>query len=441
MQIAWKRAWGVALVVLGLVAALPAASRAGREDVDRVVATVDGEAILLSEVLQEMNLIRLQRNLGEIDEKAQRELYNSVLQSMIDDQLLLAQARAKNLEVSDQDLREAVDEAIRSIKERMGGEERYQEELQRQGITEAELRDMHREQKRKQILASRVMQSEVRKQVEITDDQVRAFYETQRDSIPHEMLQTQEKLRLGHILVLPQPDPKKVQAARAKIAEAQKRVAAGEDFGKVATQMSEWPTAKNGGYMGTFRYGDFESDAFDEAVSKLEPGKVSDVIETKFGLQIVKLESRKGDEMTARHIVVKLAPDEDAQVKAFEKAKSLRQRSLKGESFEALARAESDDPNSRDKGGILDQEWNREDLLPEFRTSLDSVAVGGVTSVVRSQTGFHLFKVISRTPARTASFDDLRDNLHRYLEQKELDKRYRVYVADLRKKFHVEIKA
>ena len=432
------------MLLLALVAA-PVAAGAERQLVDRVVAMVDGEAILLSDVLQQMNLVRLQRNLGELDEQQQKQLYESVLQDMIDDQLLVAEAKVKKYEVGDQDLRDAVDETIRSIKERLGGEERYQEELQKQGLAEAELRDLQKEQKRREILASRIIAGEVRRQVSVSDDQVRGFFETKRDSLPPELLRVPEKLRLAHILVAPSVDPKKRAAAEAKIAEAERRLAAGEDFGKVATEMSEWPTAKRGGFLGNFRYGEFASTAFDEAVSKLEPGQVSGIIETRFGmtsfgLQIVKLESRQGDEMTARHIVVKLPLDEEALVAAFEKAEELRARALAGEGFEDLARANSDDPNTRDKGGVVDQEWNQDDLLPEFRAALDSVPAGGVSTIVRSQAGFFVFKVLARTAGRVASFDDIKDDLRRHLEQRELEKRYRLYLADLRKKFIIDRK-
>src|SRR5262249_1144324 len=156
----------------------------------------------------------------------------------------------------------------------------------------------------------------------------------QRDSIPKELLAVPEKLKLADILVSPQPDPKRVADARAKIEKAQKRIAAGEDFAKVAGEVSEWPTAKNGGHPGAFHYGDLDSKAFDDAVQKLEPGQISDVISTRYGLQIVKLETRNGDEMTARHIVAKLETTEDDHVRALEKAMQLRERLMRGESFE-----------------------------------------------------------------------------------------------------------
>jgi peptidyl-prolyl cis-trans isomerase SurA len=425
---------------LAAALALPVAARAERELVDRVVAMVDDEAILLSEVLQEMNLVRLQRNLGKLSEDDQQRLFQSVLQSMISDQLLVAQAKAKGLTVSDEELRDAVDEAIRDIKQNMGGEERYRSELAKQGFTEAEVRDLHREQKRKQILASRLIQTEVRRGVAVTDDQVRTYYDTQKDSLPPELLATPAKVKLEHILIAPRADAKRVAAARTKIEAAQKRVASGEDFATVAKQMSEWPTAANGGSLGNFRYGDFESDVFDEAVAKLEPGQVSGIIDTRFGLQIVKLETRKGDEMTARHVVVKLEPSEDDGVRALDQAKSIRQRALAGESFEELARTYSDDPNTRDKGGLVEQELETSEIVPEFRAAIDSIPVGGLTEVVRSNNGLHIFKIVSRSDSRLASFDDIKEPLRRYMEQREVEKRYRTYLDDLRKKFFVDVK-
>ncbi len=432
---------GAVLCFLMMVGALSLPTRAERELVDRVVAYVDDDPILLSEVLQEMNMVRMQRNLREISEAQQAELFRSILDEMIADRLLVAQATVRGFEVSDQDLREAVDEDIRTIKERVGGEERYREELARQGYTEVEVRDLRKDQARRRMLASRVLQTEVRRGITVTEAEVKSWYETQRDSLPPELLRTPETLQLGHILVAPQADSSRVRAARAKIEAAAKRVAAGEDFGKIATEVSEWPTARNGGLLGTFRYGDFESEEFDRAVAALEPGQTSGIVETRFGLQIVRLETRKGEEMTGRHIVVKLDPDEDASVRALERTLELRRRILKGESFEELARTFSDDGNTRDAGGLVDGEWKRDELRPEFRAPLDSTAVGAVTSVVRTEAGFHLFKVIGRTTSQIATFEQVQPGLRRWLEQRAFETRYRTYLENLRKNFHVDVKA
>ncbi|HZL84411.1 MAG TPA: peptidylprolyl isomerase [Candidatus Krumholzibacteria bacterium] len=431
----WNLIVGCCLALLGL----GSRAFAEREMVDRVAAIVDEESILLSDVLREMNLLRLQRDLGEMNEEQQRLLFRQVLDGMIDDALLVAQAKLKGFEVGENELTESVDREIRAIKERLGGEVGYRQELQRQGFTEAEVRDMHREQRRKQILASRVIQSDLRSRVSITTAQVQEFYNAQRDSVPAELLRTPTRVRLADILVVPRNE-KQVEAARVKMNAALERIAKGEEFGKVAGEISEFPTATNGGSLGKFRYGDFESDAFDEAVGKLQPGQLSPVIETKFGLMVVKLETREGDVMTARHIVIKVEPDENARVSALERALDLQRRALAGESFEDLAKQYSDDPLTRDKGGVVEEEWEIDRLRPEFRGAVDSLAVGELSNVISTANGFYVLKVLQRTDSKDTSFEEIREPLLQYLQQRELEKLFKGYVAELRKKFFVSVK-
>jgi peptidyl-prolyl cis-trans isomerase SurA len=246
-------------------------------------------------------------------------------------------------------------------------------------------------------------------------------------------------VQLAHILTIPSTEDLEVKV-RARMDSILARVNAGEDFAAVAQQVSEWPTAQRGGDLGDFRYGDFNSDDFDAAVSKLQPGEISAPFETRFGLMIVKLEARNGDVMRARHIVLKMEPSENAQVAALEQAQEIRRRAVAGESFEELARTYSDDPNSRDRGGVLENEWATDDLLPEFRAPIAALEIGGISDVVKSPNGFHVFKLLTRTSSRQTTLADVREPLRRYLEQIELEKRFDTYVNELRKQFYVEIR-
>lgn len=426
-------------IVLGALLGPPPAA-AQREQIDRVVAQVDDEAILLSDVLREMDLVRLQRNLGALDAAQQKELFDQILASMIDDQLLVAQAKTKGFEVGERELTEEVNEQIHAIKERLGGEEQYRAELQRQGFTEVEVRDMHREKRRKRILAMRVIQTEVRTGIAISAEEVQEFYETKKDSVPPELLRTPETVRLADILIAPRVDEAQLQDARARINLAARRIENGEDFATVASEVSEWPTARSGGALGKFRYGDFDSERFDEAVSRLEPGDVSDVVETKFGLMLIKLESREGDVMSARHIVIKTSLDEDAKVEALNRAMEIRRRILAGENFQDLARRYSDDPLTKDQGGVLEDAWAASELRPQFRAAIDSVGVGEVSEIVSTANGFYIFKVLQRIESEATDFEQIQEPLRRYLESRALERKYREYVTELRNTFYVDIK-
>ncbi len=395
---------------------------------------------MLSDVLREMNLVRLQRNLGTLEPHEQETLFREILLGMIDDQLLVAQAKRKGFEVGERELTEAIDEQVRSIKQRLGGEEAYRAELQRQGFTEAEVRDMHRDQRRKQILATRVIQTEVRGGVSVSSKEVREFYDTQPDSIPPQLLRTPETVRLADILIAPRIDEEQLREAQARMNLAAQRIAEGEDFAAVAREMSEWPTAQNGGSLGKFRYGDFDSEVFDETVSKLEPGEVSDIVETRFGLMIVKLESRDGDVMTAKHIVIKTALDEDAKVEALERAMEIRRRILAGENFQDLAREYSDDPLTKDQGGVLEDAWAVSELRPQFKAAIDSTAVGDISEIVNTPNGFYIFKVLQRNRSEETSYEQIEEPLRRFLESRALETKYREYVDELRETFYVDIK-
>jgi peptidyl-prolyl cis-trans isomerase SurA len=414
-------------------------AQAQREPIDRVVAQVDDEFILLSDVLQEMNLVRMQRGLGRMSEAEQQELFDQVLNGMIDDQLLVVAAREKGFEPGDREVQAEVDKRVSAIKQQLGGEDAYRQELERQGMNEADVRDMHREQAIKQILAARIIESELRSKVNVTEDQVLDFYRTKRDSLPAELLRSPEKLRLAHILIVPRTEATQKEAAKRKAEAALQRIRDGEEFAEVAKDVSEWPNASRGGDLGEFSYGDFSLEGFDETVSKLEPGETSDVFETNLGYMIVKLESRNGSKMTARMIILKTDPGEDGMVEALERAQELKRRIERGEGFEELAARFSDDPTTRDNGGELDNEWKPSDLLPEFRDALEGVGVGEVTDVVRSTNGFHIIKVLQRTQSHENNFEDIEAALRRYLEQRQLESLFNDYVHDLREHFYVSI--
>jgi peptidyl-prolyl cis-trans isomerase SurA len=252
-------------------------------------------------------------------------------------------------------------------------------------------------------------------------------------------LRSPEKLRLAHILTIPRTEDSRAEAAADMANDALRRIRGGEDFGAVAKEVSEWPNASRGGDLGEFGYGDFNLDGFDEVLSNLKPGETSDVFETGIGYMIVQLDSREGDKMRARMIVMKTDPGEGAVDDALARAQEIHTRIKRGESFEELAARYSDDPGTRDNGGELEQEWVPSDLLPEFREAITGLGAGEVSEVVQSVNGFHIIKVIGRTQSRDNNYEDIEAALRRFLEQRELESLFTNYVRDLRSRYYVSI--
>jgi parvulin-like peptidyl-prolyl isomerase len=122
----------------------------------------------------------------------------------------------------------------------------------------------------------------------------------------------------------------------------------------------------------------------------------------------------------ASHILVAVrrdAPPEDV-LAAENKINDLAARVKKGESFEALAKQYSDDPNAKDTSGDLDY-FSRERIMPEFADAAFKLKVGEVSAPVRTQFGFHLIKLTDRKPAHTATLDEARDQIAAYMQDEK----------------------
>ncbi len=141
----------------------------------------------------------------------------------------------------------------------------------------------------------------------------------------------------------------------------------------------------------------------------------------------------------ASHILVsvsKEAPPEDA-LAAEQKADALAVRAKKGESFEDLAKANSDDPNAKKTGGDLDY-FSRERIMPEFADVAFKLKVGEIGGPVRTQFGYHLIKVTDHKAAHTATFTEAQPQIMTYLQDEKRRDAIARLVRELREKADVK---
>jgi parvulin-like peptidyl-prolyl isomerase len=144
--------------------------------------------------------------------------------------------------------------------------------------------------------------------------------------------------------------------------------------------------------------------------------------------------------VSASHILVAVrrdAPPEDA-LAAENKINAVADRLKKGEKFETLAAQNSDDPNTKDKGGDLGF-FMKDRVLPEIGDAAFKLKVGEVGPPVRSEFGYHLIKLTGRHPAHTATFDEVKAQIQTYLAQQRRSAAAARVVQSLRDKAKVEI--
>ncbi len=268
-----------------LALALAAAPAPTRQVVDRVAALVNGDVITLSDLTEragpEWSRVE-QMPPGKERDDARAAALKRVFDVVVAERLLQDQAKALQLEVTDAQ----VDTAIGDIKTRNHFDDaQLDQALGQQGLSRSEFRA----QIRRELETYQVLQYKVRGRVKVTDDDVRNYYQAHPGEFGG-----QTEVHVRHIF-LPLPDgASKADEQRAFALGDQvlARLRAGEDFAKVAREVSKGPSAAEGGDLGWLRRGTIQK-ALEDVAFKLEPGQVSGLVHAGPGLHVVKVEERR----------------------------------------------------------------------------------------------------------------------------------------------------
>lgn len=272
-----------------LTAITLAASQPSGELLNRIVAVVNDDVILLDEVDEATSplLKRLPADLPAA-ELAQRKarLRRQVLDSLVADKLLEQQVKILNLEVSPRELDKIIDN-MRAQNNMT--EAQFKAALAGQGLS----MDAYREGMRKQLLKMKIINLKVRSKVKVSDQDIKGRYQQQRADAARDV-----RYRVRHMVFLvPEGASADVDAAAKKRAiDARARVLTGEDFASLATQLSEGPSAPKGGDLGYFKPGDMVP-AFESAALALKINQVSAPVRTPFGWHIIQMVDKKQGEL------------------------------------------------------------------------------------------------------------------------------------------------
>jgi len=274
------RLGAVALIVACAAAASSAAPRVARaqDTLDRVVASVDGDPITVHDLkaFAAVNKAALD-DAGDLNSPQTK----AVLKGVISERLLESEVK----KYKDQVEPRQIDEYISSFEQSNGlTDQQLRAQLQSQGHTYEEFRKHARLELQKMIM----IQKEVRQRVNISPDEVKAYY----DAHPEEFRVGKENFKVAQILIAlpPNATPAQVEAARVKAESIHKQLLDGADFGKLARQYSDDDSKSQGGELGDFSRGDM-IDPIQNAIDHMKVGDISEPIRTEHGFHIVKLEA------------------------------------------------------------------------------------------------------------------------------------------------------
>ncbi len=408
--------------------------RAQPLEVDRIIAVVNDEAITAYEMRARLVTVERQLREQKVQLPPRDVLERQLLERMIIDRVQLQFAKETGLRVSDLEL----DAAMRRIAE--GNKLSMQDfrvALEKDGIAWAKFREEIREE----IVLSRLRDREVQSRIVVSDGEIDNYLANPDAGGGSGAIEVQT----AHIMlrVPEQASPDQLMRIGARARAALEQIKRGESFAKVAASYSDAPDGLSGGVMGA-RALDRLPALYADAVKKLKPGEVSDILRSPAGFHIVKLIDKKVEggakpmatlkQARARHILIKVNELVSA-AEAKRKLVSLKERLDNGADFAELARLHSNDLSAA-KGGDLGWLYQG-DTVPEFEAAMDALKINQISQPVQSPFGFHLIEVLER---RTENATDERQRLaaRQVLRERKADEAYQDWVRQIRDRAYVE---
>lgn len=415
--------------LLALAALIPfqcAAQALPDDSLDRIVAVINDDVILKSEL--DRALANIQAQYGSGGQLPDREtLAKQVLQRLIVMQLQVQRAGETGIRISDAEFQQS----LSRLAEQNGiTVEQLAQSLQQQGLSPDEFRRAFREE----LLAQRLRQRYTQSQVNVTDTEI-------ENLLASGTLKSGE-VRLAHIVVdlAQSATSEDVEAARARIEAAAREIAAGGDFAAAAIKYSNGPQALEGGDLGWRSY-DEVPELFSEAIATLSKGEVSRPMRGPSGFHLLKLvDAREGQptiahEYQARHILIRtseLVTEEEAQTRIREIKASLD----KGEDFAKLAREHSDDQATGNLGGDMDW-FEKEAYGTVVGEEIVRLADNEISEPFKTDAGWHIMQRLGERD-RDRSDEASRTRARDAVRARKSEEEFAAFLRQLRGEAYVE---
>ncbi|MEO8461329.1 MAG: peptidylprolyl isomerase [Dokdonella sp.] len=423
----------LAILALALVALAPSAQAQSlpTEALDRIVAVVDDDVVLQSELDRAVQNVTTQYARNPEQLPPRDVLEKQVLERLVMTKLQVARADTSGIKISDAE----VDQALEQIAKQNGMElaQLRQTVLQQSGMSFDQFRKSLRDDLAVQRLRQRVVQS----RAQVSDAEI--------DSQIKNGEANRGQAHLQHILIsLPDgATPEQIDETRKKAEDVKAQISAGMDFSAAAIRYSQAQNALEGGDLGWRGYDELPR-AFADLAQTMQAGQVSDVVRGPAGFHMIKLVEKRDSagpqivtEYHARHILIKTS-ELTTSDQAKKTVEDLRARAVKGEDFGKLAKEYSQDPNNANLEGDLG--W--------FPREGYGTAVGNVVAELKNdqisqpfttELGWHILQLLgTRTTDKTSDME--RAQARQTLMGRKADEEYQTFLRQMRSESYVEIR-
>lgn len=400
-----------ALTVIFACGLLLNPAAAVQTSLDKIVAIVDESVITERELENRIRLVKIDFQNSRRRLPSEQVLQRQVLEALINDSLLLQEAKRRGIKITDSQLNQTMQRLARQNQMSLSD---FRQALIADGLDY----DKYRETVRHELTITTLSRQYSQRNATISDAEVDDFIERSgRDTASFEYL-------LSHILIaLPDAaDPEEITAAQQTAADIMSRLDQGEEFDQLANTYSSGDTALQGGDLGWRKKAQIPS-LFTNQVLTMEPGDYAGPIRSPSGIHIVHLKQRRDLEQVlsqqtrSRHILIRpneLVSEEDAR----ERLQDFRQRIMAGEDFARLARLYSVDYSSGSEGGDIG--WmDPGATVKEYEAVTDRLQEGELSEPFRSQFGWHLVEVTGRRTVDETTENKRKKIYSQLLQQKQ----------------------
>lgn len=399
---------------------------------DRVVAVVNNDVILQSELNQRIKTAEAQLRRQSTPPPPPNVLRRQVLERVIVDRLQLQVAERTGVRLDDEGLNASMRRMAEQNKLTLA---QFKQVLEKDGYNF----NAFREQLREELIIAEVRRRQVENRVQVTDREIDNILVTAASQA-----NADDEYRVAQILVAVREgaSPGDVTAARERAQALLEELRKGTDFAQLAAGRSEGDRALEGGEVGWRRVSQLPT-ALADTVVRMKPGQVSEPVRDASGFHIIKLlDVRRAQravvtQQRVRHILIRVDQNRpEAATRA--RLEQLRTRIRGGEDFAELARAHSMDPTSASRGGDLG--WlNPGDVVPEFEQAVAALQPGQISEPFRTQFGLHIAQVTDRR--QHDSTDEIRRARAReFVRQRKIEEDTQAWIRRLRDEAYVEIR-